>query len=219
MSAVVILISGRGSNLQAILKAVERGELDVRIAAVISNNPSAPGLAIAARAGVTTQVIDHRLYAARELFDRALIQAIDAHRPDLVVLAGFMRILGTELIEHYRGRLMNIHPSLLPEFKGLNTHARALAAGVTRHGASVHFVTPEVDGGPIIVQAPVAVHTKDSVETLAARVLEQEHRILPQAIAWFAADRLRIDAGQVLLDDRPVAEQGLLVHDRAAGSR
>lgn len=207
---VVILISGRGSNLQAIVEATRAGRLPIAIRAVISNDPAAPGLTIARAAGLATEVVDHRDYPDRADFDRALLEAIDRHAPRLVVLAGFLRILGKAFIDHYTGRLMNIHPSLLPAFKGLDTHARALAAGAHRHGASVHFVGNDVDGGPIIVQAEVPVLPGDDTPTLAARVLEEEHRILPLAIRWFVADRLRVRDGRVLLDGRVQPEQGLV---------
>ena len=206
---VVILISGRGSNLQAILDETRVGRLPVDIRAVISNNPQAAGLQRAAAAGIPTAVVNHRDYAERTDFDRALIAAIDRHRPQLVVLAGLMRILGEEFIRHYAGRLINIHPSLLPAFRGLDTHARALAAGAREHGASVHFVTNDLDGGPVIVQATVPVQRDDTPADLAARVLEQEHRIFPLAIRWFAEGRLTIRNGRVLLDGALRPEQGL----------
>ena len=207
---VVILISGRGSNLQAIIDQTRAGHLPIDIRAVISNNPHAAGLQLAQAAGLGTAVIDHRNYPDRDAFDQALLQAIDRHQPQLVVLAGFMRILGAAFIRHYAGRLLNIHPSLLPAFKGLNTHARALAAGTREHGASVHFVTNDLDGGPVVIQARVAVQSDDTPATLAARVLEAEHRILPLAIRWFAEHRLSIRNGQVLLDGALRPEQGLL---------
>jgi phosphoribosylglycinamide formyltransferase-1 len=206
---VVILISGRGSNFKAILDATRAGQLPVDIRAVISNNPDATGLAHARSAGLHTEIIDHRAYPERDRFDQALMTAIDAHAPRLVVLAGFMRILGGEFIRHYAGRLLNIHPSLLPAFKGLNTHARALAAGVKEHGASVHFVTNDLDGGPVIVQAHVPVHSGDTPEILEARVLVEEHRIYPLAIRWFVEGRLSVRQGQVLLDGGRRPEQGL----------
>lgn len=190
MKSVVILISGRGSNLQAILDA----GLPARIAAVISNNPNAAGLEVAQQRGIPTRVVDHRGHASREDFDRHLMQAIDAHAPDLVVLAGFMRVLTAGFVQHYEGRMINIHPSLLPAFPGLDTHRKAVEAGVRIHGCTVHFVTPTVDHGPIITQAAVAVNQDDTPQTLAARVLEQEHRILPAAIRWFLEDRLSIAA-------------------------
>lgn len=206
---VVILISGRGSNLQAILDETGAGRLPIDIRAVISNNPQAAGLARATTAGVPTEIVNHRDYTERADFDRALMAAIDRHRPHLVVLAGFMRILGNDFIRHYAGRLINIHPSLLPAFRGLDTHGRALAAGVCEHGASVHFVTNDLDGGPVIVQAAVPVRADDNAATLAARVLEQEHRILPLAIRWFVEGRLAIRNSQVLLDGSLRPEQGL----------
>jgi phosphoribosylglycinamide formyltransferase-1 len=190
MKKIVILISGRGSNMQAVLEA----RLPVTVAAVISNEPKAAGLATAQQHGVATRVVDHRAYADRATFDAALVREIDVFKPDLVVLAGFMRILTDDPVNHYRGRLINIHPSLLPAFTGLHTHRRALAAGVKVHGCSVHFVTPQLDQGPIVIQAAVPVQPDDSEDTLAARVLDQEHRIYPQAIRWFCEDRLEITA-------------------------
>jgi phosphoribosylglycinamide formyltransferase-1 len=194
---IVILISGRGSNMEALLDA----GLPARIAAVISNNGDARGLETARRRGIATAVVDHRAYPDRERFDAALGAAIDRHSPDLVVLAGFMRILTAPFIERYRGRLINIHPSLLPAFPGLDTHRRALAAGARRHGCTVHFVSPEVDSGPIIVQAAVPVLPGDTEEKLAARVLSEEHRIYPEAVRWFCEGRLRLDGdGAVTVD-------------------
>jgi len=207
---VVILISGRGSNLQAILDETRAGRLPIEIRAVISNNPEAEGLQHARAAGVLTEVIDHRAYTERAQFDAVLMQAIDRHAPRLVILAGFLRILGAAFIRHYAGRLLNIHPSLLPAFKGLNSHARALAAGVQQHGASVHFVTNDLDGGPVIIQAAVPVRAGDTADTLGARVLHEEHRILPLAIRWFVERQLSIRNGQVLLDGETRPEQGLI---------
>lgn len=206
---VVILISGRGSNLRAILNENRAARLPVEIRAVISNNRNATGLQVATAAGIPTEIIDHRGFPERAQFDTALMQAIDRYQPRLVILAGFMRILGSEFIRHYAGRLLNIHPSLLPAFKGLETHARALAAGVREHGASVHLVTNDLDGGPVIIQAKVPVLPSDSAETLAARVLAEEHRIYPLAIKWMAEGRLTIRNGQVLLDGSVRPEQGL----------
>ena len=188
MKNIVILISGRGSNMQAILEA----RLPLTVAAVISNEPQAAGLAIARARGVATRSVDHRAYAGRAAFDAALAREIDALKPDLVVLAGFMRILTDDFVGRYSGRLLNIHPSLLPAFTGLHTHRRALEAGVKIHGCSVHFVTPHLDHGPIVIQAAVPVLPDDSEDTLAARVLAQEHRIYPQAIRWFCDGRLEI---------------------------
>jgi phosphoribosylglycinamide formyltransferase-1 len=206
---IVVLISGRGSNLQAIVDAVHRGQLPVALRAVISNNPEAGGLAIARAAGAETVVVNHREFPDRMQFDRQLMQAIDRYAPRLVVLAGFMRILGEEFIRHYAGRLVNVHPSLLPEFKGLDTHARALAAGARQHGASIHFVTNDLDGGPVIAQARVEVRADDSAASLAARVLDAEHRLYPLAIRWFVEGRLSIRDGQALLDGAIRPEQDL----------
>jgi phosphoribosylglycinamide formyltransferase-1 len=205
----VVLISGRGSNLEAIIGAARAGTCAIELAAVISNRPDAPGLQAARAAHVPVEIVDHRGYADRSSFDRALIEHIDRHRPDLVALAGFMRVLGDAFIDRYNGKLINIHPSLLPAFPGLGTHERALASGAKHHGASVHFVTREVDGGPIIVQASVPLLPADTAESLAARVLNEEHRIYPLAIRWFAEGRLTIRGGRVLLDGRQQAVQGL----------
>jgi len=188
---MVILISGRGSNMQAMLDA------GLPVAAVISNRADAAGLAHAAGRGIATAIIPHRDYATREAFDAALAQAIDGFRPDLVALAGFMRILSENFVRRYKGKLLNIHPSLLPAFPGLDTHARALAAGVKLHGATVHFVTAELDHGPIVIQAAVPVHSDDNEAKLAARVLAQEHRIYPQAARWFIDGKLVIESGVV----------------------
>jgi phosphoribosylglycinamide formyltransferase-1 len=198
---VVILISGRGSNLQAIMEAAGRGALPVDIRAVISNRPQAAGLQRATRAGITTAVVDHTLYADRQAFDRALQACIDHYQPGLVILAGFMRMLSADFVAHYRGRMLNIHPSLLPAFPGLNTHQRVLDAGCEVHGASVHFVTADMDGGPVVLQAHVPVHADDTAASLAARVLDQEHHLYPVAIRWFAEGRLTVNArGQALFN-------------------
>jgi phosphoribosylglycinamide formyltransferase-1 len=210
---LVILISGRGSNMEAILREAAAGRLPVEVCAVISNEPAAPGLERARAFGVPTEVVCHRDYPDRRAFEEALRARIDACRPDCVALAGFMRVLSKEFVEHYAGRLLNIHPALLPQFPGLHTHERALRAGVRQHGASVHFVTPEVDAGPVIIQAAVPVRPDDTPEQLAARVLEQEHRIYPQAIRWFAEGRLSVQDGQVLLDGAVRPEQGLILPD------
>lgn len=188
MKNIVILISGRGSNMQAILEA----RLPLKVAAVISNDPHAGGLATAQKHGIATRIVDHRAHANRAEFDAALATEIDAFKPDLVVLAGFMRILTNDFVDRYRGRLINIHPSLLPSFTGLDTHRRALEAGVKVHGCTVHFVTPELDHGPIVIQAAVPVVAGDNEDTLAARVLAEEHRIYPQALRWFCDGRLEI---------------------------
>ena len=211
MSAVqkirlVVLISGRGSNLQAILDQAASGELPVEVAAVISNRPGVQGLDRARQTGVPALELDHKHFADRPEFETTLIELIDRYRPDLVILAGFMRVLTPGFTDHYRGRLFNIHPSLLPKFRGLHTHERALAAGETEHGASIHFVTAELDGGPVIVQARVPVLPGDNPDTLAARVLEQEHRLYPLAIRWFAEGRLRLVGEQVWFDGEPLPE-------------
>ena len=199
MMKTVILISGRGSNMEALIAARDGGALPVDIAAVLSNRPDAAGLATAAAAGIAACCIDHQAFAGRDAFDAALADCIDGFAPDLVVLAGFMRILGDEFVRRYAGRLMNIHPSLLPAFPGLHTHRRALAEGVRIHGCTVHFVTPALDHGPVIIQAAVPVLDRDDEATLAGRVLRQEHRIYPQAVRWFAEDRLRLEDGRVRL--------------------
>ena len=181
-STVVILISGRGSNMMSIVKAMQEDNLPINIAAVISNRPNVAGLNFAQQAGIHATAIDHKNFQSRELFDQALAQEIDKYNPDLVVLAGFMRILTEEFVDHFAGRLINIHPSLLPKYKGLNTHQRAIDAGDKEHGASVHFVTAELDDGPVVLQKHVAILDDDTANTLAARVLEQEHILYPEAI-------------------------------------
>jgi phosphoribosylglycinamide formyltransferase-1 len=194
MNRIVVLISGRGSNMEALLAA------GVPVVAVIANRADAGGLAIARSSGIQTAVVEHRAYGSREAFDSALAEAIDAFRPDLVVLAGFMRVLTPAFVRRYANRLINIHPSLLPSFTGLETHRRALEAGVKLHGCTVHFVTDALDHGPIIAQAAVPVLPDDDEATLAARVLAQEHRILPAAVRWFLEGRLAIDGLRVRVD-------------------
>ena len=210
MKNIVILISGRGSNMEALIAARDAGQLPVNIAAVISNRPDAQGLETAMRAGITAHFIDHKAFSGREAFDAALAECIDGFTPDLVVLAGFMRILSEGFVRHYEGRLMNIHPSLLPSFPGLHTHQRALEEGVRIHGCTVHFVTPTLDHGPVIIQAAVPVLDSDTEATLAARVLRQEHRVYQQAVRWFAEDRLRLDGGCVRLA-ATLAEDNVLI--------
>jgi phosphoribosylglycinamide formyltransferase-1 len=202
MKSIVILISGRGSNMEALLAAVASGALPVRIAGVLANRPDAQGLETAAAHGVPTGVVDHKQFADRAAFDAAMAEAIDRFAPDLVVLAGFMRILTDGFVRHYAGRLVNIHPSLLPSFPGLHTHRRALEEGVRIHGCTVHFVTPALDHGPVIVQAAVPVLDDDDEASLAARVLAQEHQVYPLAVRWFAEGRLRLVDGRVLFDAR-----------------
>jgi phosphoribosylglycinamide formyltransferase 1 len=196
---IVILISGRGSNMLALLEAA----LPCSIVAVISNRADAEGLNIAKSHNISTTVVEHRSYPDRDSFDAALAERIDAYHPDFVVLAGFMRILTPTFVAHYHGRLINIHPSLLPAFGGLNTHARALHDGVKIHGCTVHFVTPDLDHGPIIIQAAVPVSSQDTEQTLAARVLHEEHRIYPQAIRWLCQEQIKLsNQGQVVFNHR-----------------
>jgi phosphoribosylglycinamide formyltransferase-1 len=189
--SVVVLISGRGSNMQALVEA------GLPVSAVISNRADAAGLAFAQARGVPARVVPHKDYASREAFDAALAAEIDRFSPRLVALAGFMRVLTPGFVARYAGRLMNIHPSLLPEFPGLDTHARALAAGARQHGCTVHFVTAELDSGPIVIQAAVPVQPGDDEKTLAARVLRQEHVIYPRAVRWFLEDRLVVRGNRV----------------------
>lgn len=199
---IVILISGSGSNLQAIIDAIDAG-LPAEICAVISNEPQAYGLSRAREVSIPAEVINHRDYASREAFDQALMTRIDHYQPRLIVLAGFMRILTNDFVLHYHGRMLNIHPSLLPRYQGLNTHQRVLDAGDNIHGVSVHFVTPELDGGPVILQAEVPVLADDTAETLAQRIHTQEHIIYPLVIRWFTEGRLHLQNNTVMLDDRP----------------
>lgn len=206
MTSVVILISGRGSNMRSIIDA----GLPADIRAVISNRPDAAGLAYARDRGIATEVVDHTAYADRAAFDAALAACIDRHAPDLVVLAGFMRILTPGFVEHYRGRMINIHPSLLPAFTGLHTHRRAIEAGCRVAGATVHFVTGELDGGPIIAQAAVPVLAGDTETTLAARVLVQEHRLYPQVVRWFVDGRLALHDGRAVLRGDAAPESAAL---------
>jgi phosphoribosylglycinamide formyltransferase-1 len=208
MKSVVILISGRGSNMEAIVGA----GLPAKVAAVISNRADAAGLNFASQSGIPTAVVDESAFPSREDFDAALANAIDAHSPDLIALAGFMRVLGGDFVRHYSGRMVNIHPSLLPAFPGLHTHRRALQEGVKLHGCTVHFVTPQVDHGPIIAQAAVPVHAGDTERVLAARVLRQEHRLYPLAIRWFVEGRLAIENGIVRVDGSE-ARQALLAEE------
>jgi phosphoribosylglycinamide formyltransferase-1 len=197
MKRIVILISGRGSNMVSLVEACERERWDAQVVAVVSNRPHAPGLVWADARGIPTVVVDHQSHAGREPFDAALAQAIDAHAPDLVVLAGFMRILTPAFVTHYDGRMVNIHPSLLPAFPGLHTHERALQAGCKFAGATVHFVTAELDHGPIIAQAAVPVLPGDTPELLAARVLSREHMLYPLAVRWCVEDALELAGGIV----------------------
>jgi len=209
---VVVLISGSGSNLQALIDASQTAENPARICAVIANRADAFGLQRAQAAGIATQVLDHKQFASREAFDVALMAAIDAFAPHLLVLAGFMRILSPAFARHYEGRLLNIHPSLLPRHKGLHTHQRVLEAGDREHGCSVHFVSEELDGGPLIVQAVLAVQPDDSPDSLASRVQVQEHLIYPLAVDWFATGRLRLTAQGAMLDGERLPVTGYVLH-------
>lgn len=213
MKNVVILISGRGSNMIAIADALRSERWPARISAVIGNRPDAPGLAAARERGIFTDVLDSRDYPERSAYDAELARRIDAHSPSLVLLAGFMRILGKTFVERYAGRLLNIHPSLLPAFAGLHTHRRALEAGVKLHGATVHLVTGDLDAGPILIQAAVPVLASDDEDSLAARVLAVEHRIYPLAVRWMLEGRLRIDGRSVWLRDPADGAQALAWSD------
>ena len=197
MKNIVVLISGRGSNMEAIVRSATEEGWDARVTAVLSNRPDAAGIAWAASRGIATEVVDHRAFATREAFDAALADRVDAWRPDVLALAGFMRILGAGFVGRYHGRLLNIHPSLLPAFPGLHTHRRALEAGCKVAGATVHFVTPALDPGPIIAQAVVPVLADDSEESLAARVLAREHVIYPRAVRWLVEGALQMEHGVV----------------------
>ncbi|WP_443218156.1 phosphoribosylglycinamide formyltransferase [Pseudomonas sp. Gutcm_11s] len=208
---VVVLISGSGSNLQALIDSIANDGNPARIAAVISNRADAYGLERAKQAGIATQVLDHKQFDGREAFDAALVEAIDGFDPQLVVLAGFMRILSGGFVRHYEGRLLNIHPSLLPKYKGLHTHQRALEAGDSEHGCSVHFVTEELDGGPLVVQAVVPVESGDTPESLAQRVHSQEHHIYPLAMRWFAEGRLKLGETGAQLDGTALPATGHLI--------
>ncbi|WP_296029781.1 phosphoribosylglycinamide formyltransferase [uncultured Alcanivorax sp.] len=205
---LAVLISGSGTNLQAIMDAQKAGTLDAEIAVVFSNRANAAGLERAAQAGIPTASLDHRDYPDREQFDQAMIEVLTPYAPDTVVLAGFMRILSAVFVRHYAGQLINIHPSLLPKYRGLNTHARALEAGDSEHGCSIHFVTEELDGGPLIAQAPIAVHANDTVDSLSKRVQQREHLLYPQVLQWRARDRLELTDNGVLLDGKPLPAQG-----------
>jgi phosphoribosylglycinamide formyltransferase-1 len=207
---LVILVSGGGSNLQSLIDGCAGDKINATVSAVISNNPNAGGLERAAKAGIPNLAIDHRAFNSRETFDQALSELIDSFSPDLVILAGFMRILTAEFVDHYLGRMMNIHPSLLPAYPGLNTHQRAIEAGDKKAGATVHFVTPELDGGPPIIQAQVNIDATDNKNTLATKVLTYEHKIYPEAVRWFCNNRLVMQNNQVRLDNSPISESGII---------
>lgn len=207
---VVVLISGSGTNLQALIDAQTDDRLaGAEIVGVFSNRPAVKGLARAEAANIPTQVLDHKAYPDRAAFDEAMQQTLDAWQPDLLVLAGFMRILTPEFVEHFAGRMLNIHPSLLPKYPGLHTHERALAAGDETHGATVHFVTSELDGGPPVVQAQVPIESDDTPETLAARVQRKEHQMYPATVRWFAQGRLTFRKGAAYMDDTAIDLHGM----------
>lgn len=204
IASIVALISGGGTNLQAIIDACASDQLNAEIKAVISNQTDAYGLQRAAKASIPTEVIDHASYEDRTSFDRELKRRVAAYQPDLIVMAGFMRILTEEFIDPFLGRIMNIHPSLLPKYRGLHTHRRALGAGDKEHGCSIHFATNELDGGPVILQATVPILEGDSPDSLAGRVLEKEHIIYPLSIGWFCEGRIAMQGNRVIKDGRPL---------------
>ncbi|ARU57647.1 phosphoribosylglycinamide formyltransferase [Oleiphilus messinensis] len=208
-ASIVVLISGSGTNLQALIDQTVHGTIAARIAAVISNRPGAGGIDRARQAGITTELLDHTNFQDREAFDEKLAETILRYKPDIVVLAGFMRILTPAFVRQFQGKMVNIHPSLLPKYKGLHTHKRALEAGDTEHGATVHFVTEELDGGPNIIQARVDIEENDTPESLAGKVLLKEHQIFPQVIKWMAEQRLSMTDNRAYLDDIIIPENGL----------
>ena len=210
---ILVLISGSGTNLQAIIDACKTPDYPGQVVGVLSNKAEAYGLERAANENIPTATLSHRDFESREAYDQALICAIDTYQPDIVVLAGFMRILTPAFVQHYQGRLVNIHPSLLPKYQGLNTHQRAIDAGDKEHGVSVHFVTEELDGGPVILQAKVPVFDNDTAQELAARVHEQEHRIYPLVVKWLCQGRLIMRNEQAVLDDVPLPVSGYASDD------
>jgi len=213
--SIVVLISGSGSNMQAIIDFLAREKISAEIKAVISNKADAVGLQRAKKAGIVTEVIEHTEFESREAFDQAMMQSIDSYNPELIILAGFMRILTDAFVEHYAGRLINIHPSLLPHFKGLNTHQRAIDASHQQHGASVHFVSNELDGGPVIAQAAVDISDDDNAENLRLKVLAQEHILYPLVTRWFAERRLTLKDNRVYFDGKSLQKPVLISSDPA----
>ena len=209
---IVVLISGNGSNLQAIIDSCSDKTLAAQVVAVVSSKPDAYGIERAAKANITCQVLDHKQFDTRASYDQALITIIDQYEPDLIILAGFMRILTSELVLHYQGKMLNVHPSLLPKYQGLNTHQRAIDAGDTEHGVSIHFVTEELDGGPVVLQAKVPIFPEDNAEDLAQRVHQHEHRIYPMVAQWFCTNRLTMKQQDndyiAYLDGQRLAPQG-----------
>ncbi len=212
---IVVLISGGGTNLQALIDSIKAEQFEAEIVAVISNRPDVLGLERASRAGIATEVLDHRNFGDRDSFDAELMQRIDRQQPDLIVLAGFMRILTTDFVRRYEGKMLNIHPSLLPKYRGLHTHERALEAGDDYHGVTVHFVTEELDGGPLVIQAIVPIERGDTPGALARRVQAQEHIIYPLAVKWFCEGRLNLKEGLVHMDSEPLPATGCQLDTRA----
>ncbi|WP_428240418.1 phosphoribosylglycinamide formyltransferase [Gynuella sp.] len=213
-SGIVVLISGSGSNLQAIVDQVQQGNIDGEIRAVISNRADAFGLERARTAGIPAIILDHRVFASREAFDQTLARTIEAFTPEVVVMAGFMRILTPEFVQQFMGRLINIHPALLPKYKGLNTHQRAIDAGDKEHGCTVHFVTPELDDGPNIIQAVVSITADDDAKSLSVKVQQQEHIIYPLAVKWFTEKRLSMIKGQAYFDGNILEQYGKIIDAR-----
>jgi phosphoribosylglycinamide formyltransferase 1 len=211
---IVVLISGGGTNLQAIIDACQNESFPAEIVGVLSNKSDAYGLVRAQTAGIETITLSHKAFDSRESYDKALIKKIDILQPDVLVLAGFMRILTPEFVQHFQGKLLNIHPSLLPKYQGLHTHQRAIDAGDSDHGVSVHFVTEELDGGPVILQAKVPIFPEDNADDLASRVHEQEHRIYPLVVKWFALGRLAMENEQAVLDNKPLPNSGYASEER-----
>jgi phosphoribosylglycinamide formyltransferase-1 len=210
MKSVVVLISGNGTNLQAILDACDTSIKDGKVTAVFSNKATAFGLERAKKAGAEAVFVDPKAFETRDAFDRSLMEQIDEHKPDLIVLAGYMRILSGEFVRHYLGRMINIHPSLLPKYPGLNTYQRAIHAGDEEHGTSVHFVTEQLDGGPVIMQARIPILDDDTVESLTAKVQEKEHVIYPLVVQWFVEGRLEMKEGKAFLDGEPLGMNGFI---------
>ncbi len=208
MKNIVVLISGNGSNLQAVIDACENGSIEGKVSAVFSNKADAYGLERAKRSGIDARAVSHKDFESREAFDLALMGEIDQYQPDLIILAGYMRILSEEFVRHYMGKMINIHPSLLPKYPGLHTHQRAIDAGDEEHGTSVHFVTEELDGGPVILQAKVPVFENDSADALAERIQTQEHRIYPLVAQWFVTNRLTMQDDKAVLDGLILSEHG-----------
>ena len=208
---IVVLVSGNGSNLQAIIDDIAQQKINAKILAVIANQETAYGLIRAENAGIPAFFIDHKGFSSREEFDAKMIKRIDKYNPDLIVLAGFMRILTPDFVEHFQGRMLNIHPSLLPKYRGLHTHQRSIDAGDDEHGASVHFVTPELDGGPVVLQSKVPVFKQQDPQELAERVQQQERQMYPLVIKWFCEDRLKMFDNKAVLDDLVLAEGGYAI--------